>query len=318
MARFSLGKLFAGLLLLSASAAPAAVPVASSQEAKAGIGYLAIGGGISLRRLVVRPAQPKGTVLLLHGFPETIYAWTDLARTLGQDYEVHAIDWPGFGLSSRPAMDRFGYAPRDYARVLKDYIRKARIDRSRLTIYATDIGALPALLAALDDPGIARKIIVGDFAPFNRPGYMHERLQRLKSGLAADQARADLNAHRDDTLENAFRRGLPKETQYELPADFKEDMVRGWSHGAMTSADAFYHYYGQFTRDEDHLEANIGRLRTPVKVIWGAEDIYISKAMGVELAERTGAELTLLPRIGHYPHHQAPDVTIGEIRSSFR
>jgi pimeloyl-ACP methyl ester carboxylesterase len=143
--------------------APAQAQTLSGQE-KADIGFLEIDNDITLRRMVVHNAKPKGTVLLLHGFPETLYAWKDIALTLAGDYEVHAFDWPGFGLSSRPSVSRFSYAPRDFARVLNDYIRKAGIDTSKLIIYATDIGALPALLLAQEKPGIATSIIVGDFA----------------------------------------------------------------------------------------------------------------------------------------------------------
>jgi pimeloyl-ACP methyl ester carboxylesterase len=55
-----------------------------------------------------------------------------------------------------------------------------------------------------------------------------------------------------------------------------------------------------------------------VKVVWGEKDLYIKKEMGVEFAERTHAELTLLPGIGHYPHLQNPKQVIDEIRASFR
>lgn len=318
MSKLSLGKLFAAALLLGSSIAPAHAEPAHGQEPKVEIGYIAIDTDITLRRMVVHNPKPKGTVLLLHGFPETLYAWKDISLALAEDYEIHAIDWPGFGLSSRPSVDRFSYAPKDYARILKEYIEKAGIETSKLTIYATDIGALPALLLALEDPDIARTIIVGDFAPFNRPDYMYESLQSLKSKPSSDQTRAHMNSNREEILENAFRRGLPKEAQFEVARAYKDDMVRGWNHGEITSADAFYHYYSHFTRDQDYLEANLARLKTPVKVVWGAEDLYIKKEMGVEFAERAHAELTLLPGIGHYPHLQNPKLAIEEIRASFQ
>lgn len=278
--------------------------------------FIKIDDEIALRRMVVGKPGAKGSVLLLHGFPETVYAWRDIAQQLGQDYEVHAFDWPGFGLSSRPPADKFAYAPRDYARILKAYIDKAGIDRSRLTIYATDIGALPALLAALDEPGIARTIIVGDFAPFNRPDLMSERLQRLKTESSSAAVRAELNAGRDDILANIFTRGLPEAAKFELSTEFKEDIARGWSHGELTSADAFSHYYSHFTRDQDLLEAKLGQLKTPVKVVWGAGDLYIKQEMGVEFAQRAHAELTLLPGVGHFPHLQSPQQAVAEIRAT--
>lgn len=280
------------------------------------ISFLEIGSGIQLRRLVVRGSKPKGSVLFLHGFPETLYAWKNIAPTLADDYEVHAFDWPGFGLSTRPPADKFSYAPSEYARILKAYIRKADIDSSTLTIYATDIGALPALLLALEEPGIAKSIIVGDFAPLNRPQYMVDNLQALKAKPSSDAVRASLNKNRDEILENAFRRGLTKNEQFELSQELKEDMLRGWNHGGLTTADAFYHYYAHFTRDQEYFEANLGRLQTPVKVVWGEKDFYIKKEMGLELAQKAKLPISVLANVGHYPHLQDPIQTVKEVRAS--
>jgi pimeloyl-ACP methyl ester carboxylesterase len=309
----------AAVAALCSPIAPGRAQAPSQQERKADIGFFEVDKDITLRRMVMHNPRPKGTVLFLHGFPETLYAWKDISLALADDYEVHAFDWPGYGLSSRPAVDKFSYAPRDYAQVLDQYIGKAGIDSSKLTIYATDIGALPALLLALEKPDIARTIIVGDFAPFNRPHYMYESLQSLKAGgPPAEQARTQLNRNREDILENAFGRGLPKEAQFEVSREFKDDMSRGWHQGAMTTADAFSHYYSHFTRDQDYFESQLARLKTPVKVVWGEHDLYIKKEMGVELAARINAALTLLRGIGHYPHLQVPKQAIDEVRASFR
>jgi len=305
------------LAMLSSTMAPGYAQE-PQMERKADIGFFEIDKDITLRRMVVHNEAAKGTVLFLHGFPETLYAWKDIALALGDDYEVHAFDWPGYGLSSRPTVDRFSYAPKDYARVLGDYIAKSGIETSTLTIYATDIGALPSLLLALEKPGIARRIIVGDFAPFDRPGHMHESLQALKSGPSMEAARAQFNKRRDDILANAFTRGLPESARFEISAEFRNDMTRGWDQGGMTTADAFAHYYANFTRDQEYLEQQLPKLKTPVRVVWGEQDLYIKKDMGIEFAGRIGAELTLLPGIGHYPHLQNPKQASEEIRASFK
>ena len=282
------------------------------EESKVEIGVIDISSGMNLRRMIVHNSRPKGIVLFLHGFPETLYAWKNIALALGKDYEVHAFDWPGYGLSSRPPVDSFSYAPRDYAHVLRDYIEKSGIDTSKLVIYATDIGALPSLLLALEKPDLARKIIVGDFAPFDRPRYMYEKLQSLKSGT-----RVYVDGDRDEVLENAFSRGLSREEQFDISREFKDDMYRGWGQGSMSSADALYHYYSHFTKDQDYFESNLTKLRTPVKVIWGEKDLYIRKEMGIELANKANLEIGILSNVGHYPHLQRPQQTVDEIRAAF-
>ncbi len=305
-------------LLLAGVFGIAAFSGAAAQAApKMDIAEVQVNPDIKLRRMVYRPPNPKGIVLFLHGFPETLYAWQGIAETLSSDYEVHAFDWPGYGLSSRPGADSFSYAPKDYAQVLRDYIQTSGIDRSKLLIYATDIGALPALLAAIEQPDIARQIIVGDFAPFNRPQYMYDSLQALKAKPSSDIAHAAMNKNRDEILENAYRRGLAKDEQFDISPEYKTDMKTGWGSGALTAADAFYHYYSSFTRDQDFFEANMAKLKVPVRVIWGERDIYIKKEMGAEFASRNGLELAVLPKLGHYPHLQDPKQTVEEVRAAF-
>ena len=95
-------------------------------------------------------------------------------------------------------------------------------------------------------------------------------------------------------------------------------MLTGWDHGALTSGDAFFHYYSHFARDENYLEANIARLTTPVKVVWGEKDIYVTKEMGIEFAAKANADFILLPGIGHHAHLQDPSRIASEIRATFR
>ena len=271
---------------------------------------------ITVRRMVVRHGEPREVVLFLHGFPETLYAFKGIAEALGDGYEAHAFDWPGYGQSARPPVATFPYAPKDYARVLRDYVRVAGIDRSKLTIYATDIGGLPALLAALDEPDIAKRIIVGDFAPFDRPAYMYESLQALKAPPASVQVRAALNKGRDEILQNTWTRGLADDAKYALTPEFREDAARGWGQEGATAADAFAFYYAHFSRDQAYLEANMARLKTPVNVVWGEKDLYIHKAMGEEFARAAHAPIEILPGIGHYPHLQDPRQVVEEIRAA--
>ena len=86
----------------------------------------------------------------------------------------------------------------------------------------------------------------------------------------------------------------------------------------MTTAYVFSHYYTPFTRDHNHFESQLARLKTPVKVAWGEEGLCIQKETGAEFAERVNAGLTLLPGVGHYPHLQNPKQAIEEVRASFR
>jgi pimeloyl-ACP methyl ester carboxylesterase len=287
------------------------------QDPKPDIGYLKVSRDITLRTMVYHHPHPAGIVLLLHGFPETVYAWTPVAQNLARDYEVHAIDWPGYGQSSRPPVEKFSYSPKDYSIVLGEYIKKSHIDKSKLVIYGTDVGALPVLLLAMDQPNIAKKIIVGDFAPFNRPQYMWDNLRLLKTRPSADKVHAAMNSpqYRDAILKSwsSFTRAGVSQ----VPEELKEDNPKGWDRDGMSTVDAFYYYYITFPRDEDYLEANLSKLKTPIQVIWGEKDLYINKDAGVEFSDKAHVPLEVLPDVGHYPHLQNPEKTAEEIRAAF-
>jgi pimeloyl-ACP methyl ester carboxylesterase len=281
------------------------------------IEFIELDSGLRLRRMIVQHSHPKGVVVFLHGFPETLISWKEISLVLSNDYEIHAFDWPGYGCSTRPSLDKFSYSPRDYSHVLREYIKKSGIDSSKLLIYATDIGSLPALLLALEEPALVKKMIVGDFAPFDRSQYMHQNLQSLKSPTGADQIRAHMNKNYDDILENCYRRGLSTNEQFEISKELKDDMRSGWNQTDITSADAFYYYYANFTRDQNYFEANVSKINASINVIWGEKDFYIKKEMGMEFAKKLNLELKVLSGIGHYPHLQDLKQTIKEIYSSF-
>src|SRR5207244_701959 len=113
MPKSSIHKLLTVVLVLIVLIAARCAHISREQDSKAEIGFIDINADMKLRRMIVHNARPKGVVLFLHGFPETLYAWKDISLMLARDYEVHAFDWPGYGLSSRPSVEHFAYAPKD-------------------------------------------------------------------------------------------------------------------------------------------------------------------------------------------------------------
>ena len=63
---------------IAAAASTLALAGATAQE----IDQVKLSPDITLRRMIVKNPAAKGTVLLLHGFPETILTWRDLALDL--------------------------------------------------------------------------------------------------------------------------------------------------------------------------------------------------------------------------------------------
>ena len=66
-------------------------------------------------------------VILLHGFPETGYAWRFQIPVLAQHYRVIVPDLRGYGETEKPAA---GYDKRNMARDIRELMRKLDIKQS--------------------------------------------------------------------------------------------------------------------------------------------------------------------------------------------
>ncbi len=64
------------------------------------------------------------------------------------------------------------------------------------------------------------------------------------------------------------------------------------------------------------MSARYPGLRVPVEILHGAADTIVPAAIhaGPSAATIPGAGLTLLPGVGHMPHHAAPEAALAAIR----
>jgi haloacetate dehalogenase len=117
-------------------------------------------GSIFVRRGGSGPA-----VLLLHGFPETSWAWRSVAPALTDRFTVIAADLPGYGESAL-----FDHAIAD-GRITKRAMAQALVDvmtelgASQFAVVGHDRGARVAYRMALDHPERVRGLAVLDVIP---------------------------------------------------------------------------------------------------------------------------------------------------------
>jgi pimeloyl-ACP methyl ester carboxylesterase len=92
-------------------------------------------------KVFYREAGPKNapTVLLLHGFPTSSHMFRNLIPQLADRYHVIAPDYPGYGQSDQPAMDKFSYSFDNLAAVVDKLTTK--IGLSNYALYVQDYGA---------------------------------------------------------------------------------------------------------------------------------------------------------------------------------
>src|SRR3954463_8081740 len=104
-------------------------------------------------------------VLLLHGFPQTLVMWRDIAPSLAADFTVVCADLRGYGNSSCPpsTADHAPYSKRTMARDMV-MVMKA-LGYARFAVAGHDRGGRVAYRAALDHPAAIAKLAVLDVLP---------------------------------------------------------------------------------------------------------------------------------------------------------
>jgi pimeloyl-ACP methyl ester carboxylesterase len=240
------------------------------------------------------------TLILLHGVPENLHCWYAVAPILAKNYHVLALDWPGFGGSDALASTEL-YNSQHFAEILVDFMDTLAISKANL--IATDISLLPALLVGLEHPERVLKLAVMDGIPFPRPQYASWELRSFaKKGSILGKALVcwfpDISSK--IARMKGFYRGnsIPKEIRQEFASDGKNK----------ANQIAFLSYFQNFHIGQAYFEQNAKNLKSEVLVIWGNQDRFISKKLGVEIAETIpNANLKIIDKAGHYVHMDKPN-----------
>ncbi|MYN29452.1 alpha/beta fold hydrolase [Duganella levis] len=99
-------------------------------------------------------------VVLLHGFPETNFAWRFQIPELAKHYRVIAPDLRGYGETDKPAG---GYDKRNMARDLVELLKV--LDIPKIALVGHDRGARVATRFAKDYPELLDRLVVMDNVP---------------------------------------------------------------------------------------------------------------------------------------------------------
>src|SRR5215472_10242154 len=121
-------------------------------------------------------------LLLVHGWPQTWYAWRMLMPALARDFSVIAADQRGIGLSGKP---QDGY---DTATLAGDLVALMdALGHRRFALYGTDVGMPIAYALAADHPDRVDRLVVSEAPlpglspspPLFLPPQLNERLWHL-------------------------------------------------------------------------------------------------------------------------------------------
>lgn len=102
--------------------------------------------------------KEKPTILLLHGFPTSSHMFRNLIPALVDKFHLVAPDYPGFGYSSMPPVDRFEYTFDHLAEIMDKFV--TQIGLERYSLYVMDYGAPVGYRIAVKHPEKIEALIV--------------------------------------------------------------------------------------------------------------------------------------------------------------
>jgi len=226
--------------------------------------------------------------VLLHGYPENLRIWCELAPRLADRFEVIAFDWPGMGYSDAwPG----GAAPAHKAEQLRALLDHWGIERAGL--IGMDMGGQPALSFAASHPGRTRFLVVMNSLVFGDEETSWEIRILRKFGwnrfILRRMPRAVFRRAERTFLPDGVR--LPEELRSDFWESFRQAEVRRFISKMCAG------YQGKLGT----LPEIYKRIACPALVLWGERDPHFPPAHARRLhAAIASSELRIVPGAGHW------------------
>ncbi len=254
-------------------------------------------------------------LLLLHGWPETWYAWRLIMPALARDFEVVAVDQRGIGLSDKP---EGGY---DVGTQANDMVALMdSLDHGRFAMYGTDTGMPIAHAVAADHPERLDRLVVSE-APLpgvspSPPLFLPPLLNAKFWHLMFNQLPAEVN--------EALVRGREEiffGAEFDVSAGtskLPEDVVTYYVDLLASDGDALRGSFGFYRAIAASIAQNeerkSRRLKMPVLAIGGEQSAGAGVGQTMQLIA-DDVQSVVLAGSGHWVAEQAPEQLLDALTS---
>lgn len=258
----------------------------------------------------IQQGKPNRQVaILIHGWSSSWYAMSSLLPLLSQRFNCIAIDLPGYG-ESPPFPYRATIAA--YAEIVARLIEE--ISNGPVVLIGHSMGGMISMTLAQSHPVLVERMVLLcptisgrlsttiDLA-FSIPRWLEQiGLRRLSEMVMGTPMIERLVVQITDVLMRpvsfAQRTGITEDDYKRIRADARrpgQGRVRAECYFAMR---------------ENDLSGKLTQIEPPSLVLWGAEDNTVPlRDSGVVADEWQLADLRILPKAGHWPHFETPDIT---------
>ena len=242
-------------------------------------------------------------VVVLHGYPDNLQIWSELAIRLADQFEVIAFDWPGMGYSEAwPG----GTTPFHMAERLHKILDELAIERASLV--GMDMGGQPALVFAANHPErIHRLVVMNSLVLWNENTSWEIQVLR-KYGWN----RFIIRKFPRIVFWRAERTFLPRGRR--LPAELKADLWKSFSRSDVRGfiARLCAGYQGTLMK----LPEAYQKITCPTLALWGEQDQHFPPNHAKRLcATVPSSSLKIIPQAKHWMAWYLADTVAQSIRT---
>jgi pimeloyl-ACP methyl ester carboxylesterase len=258
-------------------------------------------------------------LLLVHGWPETWYAWRLLMPRLAQDFEVIAVDQRGMGLSDKP---EGGY---DTGNQANDLIALMdALGHERFAVVGHDTGFAIGYALAADHAERVERVALIELPgalgtipspPLFVPAPLNDRLWHIPFNRIDDPLTEQLVTGREDIFFGYEFRIQGSE----LPGDVVDYYVGIFSNpDSLRGSFGWYRAFDATLAQDEQRKSN--RLKMPVLGIGGERSYGEQVADALKLVA-DDVESAVIPGAGHFLAEEAPEemlAALTEFLASYR
>ncbi|MGH9931991.1 MAG: alpha/beta fold hydrolase [Pyrinomonadaceae bacterium] len=249
--------------------------------------------------------QEKGTgtpLLLIHGYTSSTYSWKDVFEPLAKNFHVIAVDLKGFGFSGKPDGD---YTRRAQAMLVTHLLEHLNIEKAWLC--GNSMGGEVALNVALANPQRVAGLILVDSAGVEVPGK-----GSLTPGYLQVPVVGRLLIAFSLTSDKLVREGLEK--SFYDDTKVTDDRVANYFRPLKTRGGQLAALRARTQWSMFPVEPELGRIKVPTLILWGAQDELFPLAAGRKLSALIkDSKLVIFDSCGHLPQEEMPARTIDEM-----
>lgn len=242
-------------------------------------------------------------LVLIHGFASSLHWWDKLAPLLTPHYRVIRMDLLGSGGSESPPSGN--YTVEDQATALGEMLQ--RLGVTRATVIGHSLGGAVAVALAEQRPAEVARLVILDTSVHAANASLGKIANLSMQPLIGPALKLLLDLEPASSATHAeavaFAPGFSTALGFENPLEPGLDLQEMTD----TAYVETQHAFDQFTTAEP-LETRLKALRKPLLVIFGAKDqIAVGAANDLyEYHKVPGAQVIVLPGVGHSPQVEAP------------